>query len=159
MARMSFGNKGKRVRKTVVKGDTAGSRPVGDVVRDIKEGMRKDPGEDYREKSLAIHGLVCARCGKEFDASNRHLLTVHHKDGNHHNNPPDGSNWENLCVYCHDDIHSRELLGEYYKGAASDRAGTIVHTDSSGSKEGGSGLGSLGEKLRKAMEEKSNKVK
>ncbi len=159
MARMSFGNKGKRVRKTVVKGDTAGSRPVGDVVRDIKEGMRKDPGEDYREKSLAIHGLVCARCGKEFDASNRHLLTVHHKDGNHHNNPPDGSNWENLCVYCHDDIHSRELLGEYYEGAASDRAGTIVHTDSSGSKEGGSGLGSLGEKLRKAMEEKSNKVK
>ncbi len=159
MSRMSFGNKGKRVRKTVVKGDTAGSRPVGDVVRDIKEGMRKDPGEDYREKSLAIHGLVCARCGKEFDASNRHLLTVHHKDGNHHNNPPDGSNWENLCIYCHDDIHSRELLGEYYEGAASDRAGTIVHTDSSGSKEGGSGLGSLGEKLRKAMEEKSNKVK
>lgn len=154
MARISFGNKGKRVTKTVVKGDTAGSRPVGDVVRDIKEGMRKDPGEDYREKSLAIHGLVCARCGKEFDASNRHLLTVHHKDGNHHNNPPDGSNWENLCVYCHDDIHSRELLGEYYEGAASDRAGTIVHTDSSGSKEGGSGLGSLGEKLRKAMEEK-----
>jgi hypothetical protein len=154
MAKISFGNKGKRVRKTVVKGDTAGSRPVGDVVRDIKEGMRKDPGEDYREKSLAIHGLVCARCGKEFDASNRHLLTVHHKDGNHHNNPPDGSNWENLCVYCHDDIHSRELLGEYYEGVASDRAGTIVHTDSSGSKGGGSGLGSLGEKLRKAMEEK-----
>jgi hypothetical protein len=116
--------------------------------------MRKDPGEDYREKSLAIHGLVCARCGKEFDASNRHLLTVHHKDGNHHNNPPDGSNWENLCVYCHDDIHSRELLGEYYEGAASDRAGTIVHTDTIGSKEGISGLGSLGEKLRKAMEEK-----
>lgn len=107
MAKISFGNKGKRVRKTVVKGDTAGSRPVGDVVRDIKEGMRKDPGEDYREKSLAIHGLVCARCGKEFDASNRHLLTVHHKDGNHHNNPPDGSNWENLCVYCHDNEHGR----------------------------------------------------
>jgi len=41
------------------------------------------------------------------------LLTVHHKDGNHHNNPPDGSNWENLCVYCHDDEHSRNVLAEY----------------------------------------------
>jgi hypothetical protein len=43
-------------------------------------------------------------------------LTVHHKDGNHHNNPADGSNWENLCVYCHDDEHSRSLLGDYLKG-------------------------------------------
>jgi hypothetical protein len=154
MANISFGNKGKRVRKTVVKGSSAGSRPIGDVVREIKEGMRKEPGEDYREKSLVIHGLVCARCGKEFDASNRHLLTVHHKDGNHHNNPPDGSNWENLCVYCHDDIHSRELLGEYYNGGISGKADTIVHTENAGSKESESGLGSLGEKLRKAMEEK-----
>jgi cytochrome c553 len=38
---------------------------------------------------------------------------VHHKDGNHLNNPPDGSNWENLCVYCHEDEHTRELLGKY----------------------------------------------
>ena len=29
------------------------------------------------------------------------------------NNPPDGSNWENLCIYCHDDEHSRGLLGDY----------------------------------------------
>jgi 5-methylcytosine-specific restriction endonuclease McrA len=70
-------------------------------------------GGDYRERSLKIHGLICAKCGREFDETNRHLLTVHHKDGNHLNNPPDGSNWENLCVYCHDDEHSRELLGKY----------------------------------------------
>jgi hypothetical protein len=38
---------------------------------------------------------------------------VHHRDGNHQNNPPDGSNWENLCAYCHDDEHSRDLLAEY----------------------------------------------
>ena len=70
-------------------------------------------GSDYRERSLQIHGLICAKCGREFDEKTRHLLTVHHKDGNHMNNPPDGSNWENLCVYCHDDEHSRELLGKY----------------------------------------------
>lgn len=70
---------------------------------------------DYRERSLRIHGLVCAKCAREFDQKDRHLLTVHHKDGNHLNNPPDGSNWENLCVYCHDDEHARGLLGDYLR--------------------------------------------
>ena len=34
---------------------------------------------------------------------------MHHRDHDHDNNPPDGSNWELLCVYCHDNEHSREL--------------------------------------------------
>ncbi|MGA2465631.1 MAG: YajD family HNH nuclease [Thermodesulfobacteriota bacterium] len=72
-------------------------------------------GSDYRERSLKVHGLICAKCGREFDEKTKHLLTVHHKDGNHMNNPPDGSNWENLCVYCHDDEHSRDLLGKYLR--------------------------------------------
>lgn len=63
----------------------------------------------YREQSLRIHPWVCARCGREFTRENLHLLTVHHKDHNHDNNPPDGSNWENLCLYCHDNEHSRHL--------------------------------------------------
>ena len=63
----------------------------------------------YREQSLRIHPWVCARCGREFTIRNLHLLTVHHKDHNHDNNPPDGSNWENLCIYCHDNEHSRYL--------------------------------------------------
>jgi 5-methylcytosine-specific restriction endonuclease McrA len=73
------------------------------------------PAEGYRERSLKIHGLICAKCGREFTGKNRRLLTVHHKDGNHLNNPADGSNWENLCVYCHDDEHSRQLLGDYLR--------------------------------------------
>jgi len=79
------------------------------------------PHSDYRERSLKIHGLICAKCGREFDHANRHLLTVHHKDGNPRNNPPDGSNWENLCVYCHDDEHSRELLGKYLTKGEEDK--------------------------------------
>lgn len=63
----------------------------------------------YREQSLRIHPWVCARCGREFTRQNLHMLTVHHKDHNHDNNPPDGSNWENLCLYCHDNEHSRHL--------------------------------------------------
>jgi hypothetical protein len=63
----------------------------------------------YREQSLRIHPWVCARCGREFNHRNLHMLTVHHRDHNHDNNPPDGSNWENLCVYCHDNEHRRYL--------------------------------------------------
>ncbi len=61
----------------------------------------------YREQSLRIHPWVCGRCGREFTRENLHELTVHHKDHNHDNNPPDGSNWENLCLYCHDNEHQR----------------------------------------------------
>ena len=83
-------------------------------VRDLK-GMGK-PGFNYRERSLELHGMICAKCAREFTAANRHELTVHHIDGNDKNNPADGSNWENLCVYCHEAEHSRGLLGDYLRG-------------------------------------------
>ena len=72
--------------------------------------------QGYRERSLALHGWICAKCGREFEARDLHLLTVHHRDGNHDYNPPDGSNWENLCVYCHEGEHSREILADYLSG-------------------------------------------
>jgi 5-methylcytosine-specific restriction endonuclease McrA len=88
-----------------------GNKSIEDIVRKLRGEL---PSEDsYRERSLKIHGLICAKCGREFDHTNRHLLTVHHKDDDHNNNPPDGSNWENLCVYCHEDEHSRGILGDY----------------------------------------------
>ena len=65
--------------------------------------------KSYRERSLKIHPWICARCEREFTLKNLHMLTVHHKDHNHDNNPPDRSNWENLCIYCHDNEHSRYL--------------------------------------------------
>jgi hypothetical protein len=72
--------------------------------------------QGYRERSLALHGWICARCAREFEAESLHLLTVHHKDGNHDRNPPDGSNWENLCVYCHEAEHTTHTLGAYLTG-------------------------------------------
>ncbi|MGF1642004.1 MAG: YajD family HNH nuclease [Thiotrichales bacterium] len=81
----------------------------------------------YREQSLRLHPWVCARCGREFTRANLHELTVHHKDHNHDNNPPDGSNWENLCLYCHDYEHQK--YGEFVKGvgvAADDRAAPVA---------------------------------
>ena len=92
--------------------DKNSTRSVADIVRELRQGGSLM--SDYRQQSLKIHGLICAKCGREFDLNNQHLLTVHHKDGNRRNNPPDGSNWENLCVYCHDDEHSRGMLGDYF---------------------------------------------
>ncbi len=61
----------------------------------------------YRERALKLFDPVCARCGREFEGKRLRELTVHHRDHNHNNNPMDGSNWELLCVYCHDNEHSR----------------------------------------------------
>ena len=85
-----------------------------DVDRVIREARAR--GLDYRARSLALHGWICARCAREFDEKNLHLLTVHHKDGNHDHNPPDGSNWENLCAECHEAEHTKGLLGGYLSG-------------------------------------------
>jgi len=109
MGRMSFGPSRRSRRDS--KPNPPGNKSIKEVVAEIRANIPVK--ENYRERSLTLHGLICARCGREFTPAQRQLLTVHHKDGNHLNNPPDGSNWENLCAYCHEDIHSRDLLGEY----------------------------------------------
>ncbi len=107
--------KGYRVRGRSGSKKGGTERSVEEIVKDLKQAGYQATS-DYRERSLKIHGLICAKCAREFEWKDRHLLTVHHKDGNHRNNPPDGSNWENLCVYCHEDEHSRQLLGDYLSG-------------------------------------------
>jgi hypothetical protein len=69
----------------------------------------KEREQSYREQALKIYPWICGRCGREFTKANLRELTVHHRDHNHDNNPPDGSNWELLCLYCHDNEHQRQL--------------------------------------------------
>ena len=69
----------------------------------------------YREKALKMFAWVCGRCGREFTGRRVRELTVHHKDHNHNNNPPDGSNWELLCIYCHDNEHARGQVADWYQ--------------------------------------------
>jgi hypothetical protein len=65
--------------------------------------------QGYRERALKMYPWVCGRCAREFTRANVQELTVHHRNHNHDDNPPDGSNWELLCVYCHDNEHSRYI--------------------------------------------------
>ena len=70
---------------------------------------REQREQDYREQALKLYPWICGRCAREFNRQNLHELTVHHRDHDHDHNPPDGSNWELLCVYCHDNEHQKQL--------------------------------------------------
>ena len=77
--------------------------------RVVAEARRasEERAKGYREQALKIYPWVCGRCGRDFTHANLQLLEVHHRDHNHDNNPPDGSNWELLCTYCHENEHQR----------------------------------------------------
>lgn len=97
---------------------TSGEMDRGRLERVVAEARksREDRERGYREQALKLFPWVCGRCGREFTRANVQELTVHHKDHDHDNNPPDGSNWELLCIYCHDNEHQRHL--EHVRGGA-----------------------------------------
>jgi len=70
--------------------------------------------QTYRAQALKLYPWICARCGREFRGTKLRELTVHHKDHNHDHNPPDGSNWELLCLYCHENEHARQQVADAY---------------------------------------------
>ncbi|MDR3220432.1 MAG: YajD family HNH nuclease [Candidatus Accumulibacter sp.] len=80
------------------------------VAEAIRGRQQREQG--YREQALKLYPWICGRCAREFTRENLHQLTVHHRDHNHDNNPKDGSNWELLCLYCHDNEHARLLDAE-----------------------------------------------
>ncbi len=95
--------------------DADRARIVAELNRDV--AARR---QGYRERALAIFPHICASCGREFEGKRLKELTVHHKDHNHNNNPPDGSNWELLCIYCHDHEHEKTLDAKHRTGGGSD---------------------------------------
>src|SRR5512139_2722718 len=86
------------------------------MTKDAAMSQRRTPAElekTYRERALKLFPWICARCGREFAVKRLRELTVHHKDHNHQNNPLDGSNWELLCLYCHDNEHDRHSVADW----------------------------------------------
>ena len=104
---------------------TASGKPIDHARLDRIVAQARRAGDQrndaYRERALKIYPWICGRCAREFDRTTVQQLTVHHRDHNHDNNPPDGSNWELLCVYCHDNEHQRQL--EQAQGTASTGSG------------------------------------
>jgi len=87
-------------------GKTMDTNRLDRVVADARRD-RDEREQGYREQALKLYPWVCGRCGRTFNHANLRELTVHHRDHNHDHNPADGSNWELLCLYCHDNEHQR----------------------------------------------------
>ena len=113
-----------------------GSKPIDNARLDrvVAEARRaREQREDgYRERALKLYPWICGRCAREFDRTNLQQLTVHHRDHNHDNNPPDGSNWELLCLYCHDNEHSRYLEADRGPGLKSAEVAPATHNPFAG---------------------------
>jgi len=152
MAKVTFSSKWGKIKSQKTASVGGNQKSIEETVRQMKISAEAKENEKYREKSLMIHGLICARCGREFNETNRNLLTVHHKDGNHFNNPADGSNWENLCAYCHDDVHSRGELAAYLQSEQSHWEACVVYED----KSVPTGNSVLADKLKNALQKKKS---
>ena len=104
--------------------DTTGEKSrVRQIIEESRRGQTQRAGT-YRERALQLFPWVCANCGREFSGKKLRELTVHHKDHNHDNNPPDGSNWELLCLYCHDNEHNRLVASDWMAGGEAERPDT-----------------------------------
>ncbi|NSL53397.1 YajD family HNH nuclease [Uliginosibacterium aquaticum] len=90
-----------------------------------KSAEQREQG--YRERALKLYPWVCGRCTRSFTRDNLRELTVHHRDHNHDNNPPDGSNWELLCIYCHENEHSRYLEADSGQGGGENGHSSATH--------------------------------
>jgi hypothetical protein len=95
--------------------NTDGNDGFDDLTAEARRN-RERREKSYRERALKLFPWVCGRCGREFSGKKLKELTVHHKDHDHDNNPPDGSNWELLCLYCHDNEHSRYVDADWLAG-------------------------------------------
>lgn len=102
----------KTTRKVGAGGTVPSSARLDKIVTDARAAAAKRE-QGYREQALKIYPWVCGRCARSFTNANLRELTVHHRDHNHDNNPADGSNWELLCLYCHDNEHSRYTDNQY----------------------------------------------
>lgn len=85
------------------------TRETADQITAKLRADMQERSSSYRDLALKIFPHVCGRCGREFEGKKLKELTVHHIDHNHDYNPRDGSNWELLCIYCHDHEHTRGI--------------------------------------------------
>ncbi|NOX76813.1 MAG: HNH nuclease family protein [Gammaproteobacteria bacterium] len=92
------------------------------IVSDARR-HQDERAKTYRERALKLYPWICGRCEREFTRANLPELTVHHRNHNHDDNPSDGSNWELLCLYCHDNEHQRQLEAHGQNSATTSASG------------------------------------
>ena len=110
------------------RGGRSDNEPLDPIVAEFRRDKARKEGA-YRTRALKLLPHVCAHCGREFEGRRLRELTVHHKDVDPTNNPPDGSNWELLCIYCHDHEHGRDAdaVAQTGDAPAAERKTTGLH--------------------------------
>jgi len=103
-----------------------------DRVLDAQREYMAKREKGYREQALKLYPWICGRCAREFSRGNLSELTVHHVNHNHDDNPADGSNWELLCLYCHDEEHSKFENFVRYGGTAESRKAAATYNPFAG---------------------------
>ena len=131
----------RKVSKMPTKKDRIDSNRLDEIIAEARR-YNDEREKTYRARALKMYPWICGRCQREFTRANLAELTVHHRNHNHDDNPADGSNWELLCLYCHDNEHARYLDGE-----------STGNTDSSGKDSNAvthNPLAALGDLLKKS---------
>ena len=96
------------------------------IVAQARQG-RDEREKGYRDRALKMYPWICGRCAREFTRENLQELTVHHRNHDHDDNPLDGSNWELLCVYCHDNEHARYVDAGYGDATTDSKKAAATH--------------------------------
>ncbi len=105
------------------------------VLQAQREYMEKRE-KGYREQALKLYPWICGRWARVFTRANLIELTVHHVNHNHDDNPADGSNWELLCLYCHDEEHSKfENFVRYGSSSGTSTRSAATHSPFAGLRE------------------------
>ena len=115
--------------------DQAGGKSKLDKIVEAQREYIAKREAGYRDRALKMYPWVCGRCAREFTRANLSELTVHHIDHNHDNNPADGSNWELLCLYCHDEEHSKFSDFVRFGGRAEKKLEPATHNPFAGLRE------------------------
>ena len=110
---------------------------------------REQREKGYREQALKLYPWICGRCAREFTRSNLRELTVHHVNHDHDCNPVDGSNWELLCLYCHDEEHSKFANFIRYGGTTENKQQAATHNPFAGLRDALSGSRDSGKDVAK----------
>lgn len=116
----------------------AGNKPDTNKLDRILDEQRQyiaQREKGYREQALKLYPWICGRCTREFTHRNLRELTVHHINHDHGYNPSDGSNWELLCLYCHDEEHSKFEDFVRYGGRSESRTEAATHNPFAGLKD------------------------
>jgi len=130
-------------------GSNSGKGTAADKALDAQRRYIAERERGYREQALKLYPWICGRCAREFTRANLRELTVHHVNHDHDCNPVDGSNWELLCLYCHDEEHSKFANFIRYGGTTENKKQAATHNPFAGLRDALSGSRDSGKDVAK----------